>query len=127
MAVDCVPYCNAAHANLKPAVAEAAVACLALDQTSYCLGGYSRITQALADACPDSSTQTDCATIATECDNVADPPCEDGFTEQSAGCPTNIVLRRSIFRNFSTSSFCFDAPFDTVSPGCDQSATLARM
>lgn len=77
VASDCEPYCNAAHTNLKPAVAEAAVECLALDQSAYCLTGYSCISQALADACPDPSTQSDCATVATNCSEPGDPACED--------------------------------------------------
>jgi hypothetical protein len=74
---DCEPYCNAAHANLKPAVAEAAVACLVLDQASGCYGGYDCIKQALAAACPDPATQSDCATVGTECSEPGDPSCED--------------------------------------------------
>ena len=49
----CTPYCQAALMNLKPAVADAAVACLKLDATGNCDTGYACLAAATAKGCPE--------------------------------------------------------------------------
>jgi hypothetical protein len=73
----CSHYCNAALMNLKPAVADAAIACLKLDTTSNCDDGYGCLAAATAKGCPEDVAAT-CATAVTECHPPAtgEPSCE---------------------------------------------------
>jgi hypothetical protein len=73
----CLPYCNAAVSNLKPAVAVAAIACLELDSTAYCDTGYSCLADATAEGCPED-VATICAGAEDTCTSSGsgEPACE---------------------------------------------------
>ncbi len=73
----CLPYCNAAVANLKPAAAVVAVACLAADLTDNCDAGYSCLSDATAEGCA-VDVATECAAAAISCGaaDAGDPSCE---------------------------------------------------
>jgi hypothetical protein len=72
----CSNYCTAALANLKPAAAVAAVACLEADATGNCDAGYSCLANATAEGCAEDVTAA-CEAAATTCTGsaVGDPPC----------------------------------------------------
>ena len=72
----CDPYCNAALLNLKPAAADAAVACLKLDVSSNCDNGYTCLATATAKGCTEDVASA-CATATSECTSpsAGDPPC----------------------------------------------------
>jgi len=73
----CSHYCNAALANLKPAVADLAIACLKLDASSNCNDGYACLAAATAEGCPED-VKSACATAVVECDAPSsnEPSCE---------------------------------------------------
>lgn len=73
----CSHYCNAALMNLKPAVADAAIACLKLDTTSNCDDGYTCLANATAAGCAEDVAAA-CATALTECNTPAsgEPSCK---------------------------------------------------
>jgi hypothetical protein len=83
---ECTPYCNAALANLKPAVAQAAVTCLEADDTANCDAGYSCLAAATAKGCAED-VAADCTAAATTCSDApaaTDPPCQQllsGFND----------------------------------------------
>lgn len=60
-------YCNVAVANLKPAVAEAAVDCFAASETCSSTDAYECVGDALAGACPDPYQDVFCADAVTAC------------------------------------------------------------
>jgi hypothetical protein len=71
--------------NLKPKVAENAIACLAV-QTDGCLaGGYDCLVDALAGACPDATADGDCRAASGVCTaEPGEPACHallDGMTD----------------------------------------------
>jgi len=82
----CTPYCNAALANLKPAVADDAVTCLKLDATANCDAGYGCLSEATAKGCPED-VAADCAAAVETCTDTpgaTDPSCAQllsGFTD----------------------------------------------
>ena len=82
----CTPYCNAALANLKPAVADDAVTCLKLDATANCFAGYGCLSAATAKGCPEdvATACTAAAATCTEAPDPTNPSCEQllsGFTD----------------------------------------------
>lgn len=83
--VDCDPYCQAAHNNLKPFIAELAVDCLTV-ATGYCNEGYECFGEALGYACYDATADDDCATAVTACtyETITTDDCHallDGLTD----------------------------------------------
>ena len=85
LTAECTPYCNAALANLKPAVAAAAVACLEGDQTGNCDGGYGCLADATAEGCAED-VATICESAVQVCSDQepTKPSCQQllsGFTE----------------------------------------------
>lgn len=92
----CSHYCNAALLNLKPAVADTAIACLKLDSTSNCDDGYKCLADATAKGCPEDVSAA-CTTALTECHppGSGEPSCEQLLSgmngtarEQAASCIT---------------------------------------
>jgi hypothetical protein len=82
--LECDPYCQAAHNNLKPLLGEIAVQCLTNDTSDYCDTGYTCVADALAEACPDATADADCAAAVTACGDVTADECHamiDGLTE----------------------------------------------
>ena len=73
----CSHYCNAALANLKPAVADLAITCLKLDTSSNCNDGYTCLADATAKGCPEDVASA-CATAIKECNEPEpnEPSCE---------------------------------------------------
>jgi len=73
----CAHYCAAARANLKPAAANSAIDCLALDDTTNCDTGYACLADATASGCAEDVTAA-CTAAAVDCtsSDAADPPCE---------------------------------------------------
>jgi len=81
----CAHYCNAALTNLKPGVADAAIACLKLDASSNCDHGYGCLAQATAQGCP-VDVATACSTAVTECNEpeANEPSCEQLLSGMNA-------------------------------------------
>ena len=63
--------------NLKPTVADAAIACLKLDTSSNCDDGYACLAAATAKGCPEDVTAA-CSTALSECHEPEsnEPSCE---------------------------------------------------
>jgi hypothetical protein len=67
-----IDYCDSAVANLKPAVAEAAVDCMLSITDCMDPSPYTCVGSALEGACPDATADADCATVETACGDTQD-------------------------------------------------------
>lgn len=100
---DCASYCAAAVANLKPAAAVAAIACLEADAT--CNDGYKCLADATAIGCAEDVTAA-CEAAITTCGepDVGDPACDQllsGFTDAARAEVITCMEDQSCFSVYS--------------------------
>jgi hypothetical protein len=81
---DCYSYCSAARANLKPAAAVAAIACLEADTSLGCDTGYSCLAEATKKGCSaeDDNIPAICADAVISCGEPGanEAPCDQLLT-----------------------------------------------
>ncbi len=95
--LNCDSYCQSALTNLKPHVAELAIACIAADPNpgaSFCSGAKVCIIDALADgdACAGDAADQACASAKMSCSPVIDDAgCHDFLDGLTAGALSTVA------------------------------------
>lgn len=88
----CLPHCNAAVSNLKPAAAFDAINCLLADTTEFCESGYTCLADASAVACAEDVTDV-CAAAVQGCttEELDKPSCAQLLSAFSASTLPSVV------------------------------------